>query len=99
MYRRQRAATLAARLERWIETDCPEIIAALRRIDPVIPCGASDPDGGAEARIAAARSAIGAPTDEGCGRLIVLWEAFRCVECGRWFHRACMERHFERHRK
>jgi hypothetical protein len=94
-----RRSTLAARLERVIETDLKPIVEALRSADPVIRCGLSDPDPRAEARIADARAALGAAADDvGCGRLVVLWEAYRCVECGRWFHRGCIVRHFERHR-
>jgi hypothetical protein len=90
----QRAALLADRLEQWMTGDLAAIVAALRRADPVIPCGVSDPDPRTEYRMADARAAIGATDGGGCGRLVVLWHAFRCVECGRWFHRSCIERHF-----
>lgn len=32
--------------------------------------------------------------DTGCGRSILWTFAYRCVECGRWFHRDCIRRHF-----
>jgi hypothetical protein len=38
-----RRVILAARLERWIETELRAIVEALRRADPVVPCGVSDP--------------------------------------------------------
>ena len=94
-----RAWVLAERLERFMTTDLAAAVEVLRRIDPVIPCGASDPDPNVERRVASARSELGfAPDGDGCGRLIVLWSAYRCVECSRWFHRACIEQHFRRHR-
>ncbi len=31
---------------------------------------------------------------DGCGRHMVWSYAYRCVDCGRWFHRACIRRHF-----
>jgi hypothetical protein len=95
----ERASILAERLERWIETDLAAIVAALRGADPAIRCGLSDPDPRTEQRIATVRDVSGfASNPEGCGRLMVLWNAFRCVECARWFHRSCIERHFEQHR-
>ena len=93
-----RRSILADHLERWMETDLRAIVVALRGPEPLIQCGRTHPDPRTERRIAEARSDLGAPSGrEGCGRLMVLWEGFRCVECGRWFHRSCIERHFEDH--
>jgi len=94
-----RAWMLAERIERFMTTELTAAVQALRRLDPTIACGASDPDPKVEQRVASARTDLGcAPDGDGCGRLIVLWNAYRCVECGRWFHRSCIEQHFGQHR-
>lgn len=33
--------------------------------------------------------------DTGCGALMVWTFAYRCVDCGRWFHKTCIWRHFQ----
>jgi hypothetical protein len=64
-----------------------------------VTCGASHPDPAIEQRVQSARVAHGTPADSaGCGRTMVWTVAFRCVECGRWFHRDCIETHFDIHR-
>ena len=60
-----------------------------------IICGASHPDLAIEERVQLARLREGAASDsEGCGRTMVWTVAYRCVDCGRWFHRECIRRHF-----
>lgn len=89
---------IAERLEAWIATDLQQILAALRRVEPLIHCGHSHRDPRTEHRVQLARTEIGiTPSAEGCGRLLLLWEGYRCVECGRWFHRGCIQEHFLRH--
>jgi hypothetical protein len=86
-------------LERWASTDLQEVLTALREAAPLIACGRSHRDPRTEDRIQLARIEIGAaPTEEGCGRLLLLWDGYRCVECGRWFHRGCIQQHFADHR-
>jgi hypothetical protein len=64
-----------------------------------ITCGASHPDPAVEQRFQEVRSDRDAPTDTaGCGRSMVWTVAFRCVDCGRWFHRDCILKHFDAHR-
>jgi hypothetical protein len=65
----------------------------------MVRCGDTDPDSVVETRINEVREEIGAPSDHsGCRRSIVWTFAYRCVECGRWFHRDCIQKHFEAHR-
>lgn len=64
----------------------------------VVTCGASSPDPHVESKAIAARARVGAPRDEACcGKQLRLEHAYRCVECGRWAHRACLEKHFAEH--
>lgn len=64
-----------------------------------IRCGCSDPDPVVEAKIVAARTAANPALGfDGCGRLMVVWQSFRCTECGRWLHRDCALKHFASHR-
>ena len=61
-----------------------------------VTCGASHPDLEIENRVQAARVRKGALMDAGgCGRTIVWTAAYRCVDCGRWFHHDCLREHFE----
>lgn len=81
---------LAAQLE--------QLAQVLRQPAPTIACGQTDPDPNVERRVVAMRQQIGAPTDDSaCGRMMVWSIAYRCAECGRWFHRECLVRHFEAH--
>ncbi len=61
-----------------------------------IACGASHPDPDTERRIEAVRAADGHPTGPmgGCGLPMHWTYAYRCTECGRFFHRHCALRHF-----
>jgi hypothetical protein len=63
----------------------------------MIACGASHPDLAVETRVQLARSR-GSATEvgDGCGRTMVWTVAYRCVDCGRWFHRDCIRKHFEK---
>jgi hypothetical protein len=69
-----------------------------REVELTIICGITDPDPDVEGRIVALRIEIGAPSDEtACGGPLAWWDSYRCVECGRWFHRHCILRHFAAH--
>lgn len=81
--------------------DALETVAALvRQPAPTLPCGDSDPDPAVERRIVAAREQTGHPVDPpACGgQTLVVTNAYRCVECGRWFHHDCILAHFNAHR-
>jgi hypothetical protein len=68
-----------------------------QRPSPVecIICGASHPDLAIEDRVQLARARKRTSSDaDGCGRTMVWTAAYRCVDCGRWFHRDCIRRHF-----
>lgn len=73
--------------------------AAQLRVPTTIACGASDPDHGAERKIQEARAATGHPVDDAaCGGQLMVWmSAYRCGECGRFFHRDCLYQHFSTH--
>jgi hypothetical protein len=68
-----------------------------------ITCGSSHPDFAVEERVQRARAKerdrVSEESDAedayGCGGTIVWTAAYRCVDCGRWFHRDCIRRHFE----
>jgi hypothetical protein len=65
-------------------------------------CGRTDPDDRVEALIRQVRAnspRSGPDDNSACGQPIELRWAFRCVECGRWFHRGCIEKHFAAHRQ
>lgn len=61
-----------------------------------VACGISHPDPDVERRIEAMRKEAGHETGPygGCGAVMFWTFAYRCVECGRWFHRPCAGRHF-----
>lgn len=62
-----------------------------------VACGTFHPDRETHNRTAAQ---AGYPPDSyddtGCGQPIPWTFAYRCVDCGRWFHRDCIKRHFAR---
>ena len=60
-----------------------------------ITCGATWPNAAAEAMIGTMRQRQGYLLDAGCGRSLIWVVGYRCVECGRWFHRGCILKHFE----
>lgn len=33
--------------------------------------------------------------DTGCGHFILWTFAYRCLDCGRWFHATCLRNHFK----
>jgi hypothetical protein len=69
---------------------------------PQLICGRTDPDDRVEALIRQIRAdspRSGPDDNSACGQPIELRWAFRCVECGRWFHRGCIEKHFAAHRQ
>lgn len=77
----------------------PQAHAADFRPVPTIHCGCSDPDPKVEAKVVAARAAVNPqPGFEGCGRLMNVWASYRCTECNRVMHRACLIRHFADHK-
>lgn len=61
-----------------------------------IACGRSHPDERTEEIWNLIRESEGHPTGPmgGCGKEMLWTMAYRCVECGRWFHRECALRHF-----
>jgi len=66
------------------------ILGATERIQ----CGLTYPEPDAEARVQFLREQIGADLIGGCGAEMVWVFAYRCLECGRWFHASCMREHF-----
>ncbi len=63
-----------------------------------IACGDTHPDPETEARFRALRAGAGFEDDgTGCGGRGVWTFMFRCVECGRFFHRDCILKHFAAH--
>jgi hypothetical protein len=64
----------------------------------LVTCGASDPNVHADRKIRIARDLVKpSPGFDGCGHVMRLDTAFRCVECGRFFHRTCAAQHFVSH--
>lgn len=60
-----------------------------------VRCGDSHPDAAVEQRFVALRQEEGHSSEShGCGREAHWTFLFRCVECGRWYHRECIARHF-----
>ena len=61
-----------------------------------IICGASHPDERVEEILGELRASQGYDPGPmgGCGRTMLWPYAYRCVTCGRWFHRECIRRHF-----
>lgn len=59
-----------------------------------IECGSDHPDPEIAADLRTMRANEGYPTEGGCGRRMRWVSAYRCVECGRWFHRDCIREHF-----
>lgn len=79
-------------------TDRVDTIGALLPVER-ITCGHVSPDPETERTIARLRADEGYPQDmAGCGHTGRWTAMYRCVDCGRFFHRACLERHLdERH--
>lgn len=75
----------------------PSAGKAETEVDRIV-CGDTYADPKLEARVEAARTIdIGEHEREGCGESMHWSFGFRCVECGRWFHRACIQKHFTSH--
>ena len=81
-----------------------DVLAAFRRApapapqEPRIVCGRTSMDDREEEMIQQMRQDVNAPDDtSGCGTTCLWKLAFRCAECGRWFHRDCIQKHFAAH--
>lgn len=63
----------------------------------LIWCGDSSPHRETEARFRALRAEQGEPpgTHEGCGKKMHWTFAYRCLNCARFMHAQCLQRHFE----
>jgi hypothetical protein len=72
----------------------PTPIADALAACPSMPCGVTHPDPEIEERTQALRLAEGYATEGGCGKPLRWVLAYRCVECGRWYHRDCILQHF-----
>jgi hypothetical protein len=64
--------------------------------DQRVTCGTSHPNPRANGVFERRREADGYATGPagGCGRPMLWTIAYRCVGCGRWFHRSCILSHF-----
>lgn len=60
-----------------------------------VACGATHPHPEVERRYRALRGQEGHRTDGGCGGTMHWTYAYRCLDCGRWMHGACLREHFE----
>ena len=73
----------------------PAIIDALH-----IGCGATTPDPIRQAKLDAATALHDLTTGEdhsaGCGVLLLWWDAYRCLDCDKFFHQECLRVHFAR---
>lgn len=67
--------------------------AALEASEWVI-CGSTYQDPELNACIEALRENEGYEVGLGCKRRLKVMYAYRCVDCGRWFHRDCILKHF-----
>jgi hypothetical protein len=65
-----------------------------------IRCGDSHPNPSIEDIIAQERTLRDAPKDDGCacGDIMHWTLAYRCVECGRFYHHDCIKAHFAAHK-
>ena len=65
-----------------------------------IRCGATTPEPTIQALLDAKTLIHDVTTGEnhnaGCGKLILWWEAYRCVDCDKFMHRECIQEHFKR---
>jgi hypothetical protein len=68
-------------------------------LGPVIHCGQTYAHEQMEQDIQDMREGQGfnVGADNGCGKPMRMGMAYRCVECGRWFHQKCAEHHFTSH--
>lgn len=66
----------------------------------VIRCGATTPDPAVQAVLDAKTALHDQQTGEdhsaGCGVLLPWWDAYRCVDCDKFFHKPCIADHFRR---
>lgn len=65
-----------------------------RSVGEFIVCGDDHPNPVTNDLAKMLRANEGYPTEGGCGRRMRWTYAYRCVECGRWFHRDCIKEHF-----
>lgn len=65
--------------------------------DGWITCGDFHTDPETNERMRVLRSNEGFPTEPGCGKRMRWTYAYRCAECGRWFDRECILKHFAEH--
>ena len=72
----------------------------VERVQPIerIRCGHTHPDPVTERRYQELRKAQGHKIEGGCNGNMLWTYAYRCVECGRFFHRECILAHFAEHR-
>jgi hypothetical protein len=95
------AAAVAIEAGSSIPVRAPDGAVSLEPSQISLRCGETWPDEERERITNDLRAEQGHPEglNGGCGKGPVKWMyLYRCVECGRFFHRQCIEKHFAIHR-